>query len=746
MDSLFDQADAWVVASDRGDEPPPPDFIIPDELLKNESSTILISTPSIPIHDIVNNVNKSNNKTTNSTSTISTSNSPWMELRCSDKVTTMASSTLTPTPTSVSYGWYAKQAIPAGTRLMVAKPIAMVMDWEDDEDDNNVDDINQNINEHINDDDDDGHDEEDDDANHEMIEADDNDEKAHAADTEFDDYFKIVEGVEEEEDHSEAEEIENEEAMQLVNAEDSAGNMLQVDIDDDDDVQDDHDDDDDEQADGDGLQYRVRGDDESEPKLNQLLLVQILEKLLLQPNLWTLQLSYLYPRTDSDVARLPTWVCHDDTLFMQAEQLTQQLEDKQFYGPNNKQIVQQIAKRLPLIVRYNILSIETCCELLSYPGAGGHSDLAGVGLYCLPSFFNHTRTPNCTRWSVGDVMVFVANQLIPKDSEVCISYIEHDILCENSYRRNQMLRMDFHDNDVIDNNNIRDDDNSKSTININTTDTGPDIPVVDPDVQNELMSMDPFERLQSIDELLKRALGYSGTEDKSTTAMIYGDDSNANMSLSALPGGGASVAGDTATTADMTTTAMITHSNNHILNGTNAGSEEESGPWFQCDVQNLRILKAITFDGLGQHEEALSLWEETIQFLDSNVPPNDENLIVLHTQAALCSFYIYSKQQLLQQQQQKQHYMQTSPITNGTLKIDDSIANSSNKYQVKAYAHATDAVKVHNLLFGGALKFFRRRMKRDLELALRPKLAVSSHEFEPSPLSSPVDKLWPIEM
>ena len=74
----------------------------------------------------------------------------------------------------------------------------------------------------------------------------------------------------------------------------------------------------------------------------------------------------------------------------------------------------EISKRIPLIIRYNVLSMETCPELLSHPGPTGHTGLTGVGLYFWPSFFNHDSRPNACRYSVGDIMWFVANQNIAR--------------------------------------------------------------------------------------------------------------------------------------------------------------------------------------------------------------------------------------------------------------------------------------------------------------------------------------------
>jgi hypothetical protein len=136
-------------------------------------------------------------------------------------------------------------------------------------------------------------------------------------------------------------------------------------------------------------------DEEKEPRLNELLLIQVLRKLLDEPALWTDKLAELFPRDENDLSTLPAWVCHSDDVFMEVETLLSILQQK-----NQIPNVKVVSKRLPLIIRYNVLSVETCNELLSYPGPDGHSKLSGIGIYHTPSFFNHSSKPNVSRWAV----------------------------------------------------------------------------------------------------------------------------------------------------------------------------------------------------------------------------------------------------------------------------------------------------------------------------------------------------------
>lgn len=288
-------------------------------------------------------------------------------------------------------------------------------------------------------------------------------------------------------------------------------------------------------------------------------------------------------------------------------------------------------------------------------------------------------------------MGFVTNQNVAAGTELCISYVEHDVLCEPAWRRNMMLSMDFtdHDDDAAaaddDNNNdvsggtLENSKNSKVG-GVLHRNKGPDMPVVDSDVQNELMSMDPFARLSAIDELMLQAVGEKRPENEQEEEQI---EQGSAMEMTGGGGGG--------------------DSNDN-------GNDSDIIPWFQCDVHNLRILKAITLDGLGQTADALKLWEESVAFVEQKLPPLDESLVVLRAQAALCAWQAPGSQAV-------------------------------------ARHHAASALQAHCLLFGGGVARFRRRLDRDLNLALRPTAVTGSgggDDSTPSSTVSPADILWPV--
>jgi hypothetical protein len=104
-------------------------------------------------------------------------------------------------------------------------------------------------------------------------------------------------------------------------------------------------------------------------------------------------------------------------------------------------------------------------------------------------------------------------------------------------------------------------------------------PIIDLDMQDELMSIHPIERLDEIKRLLKQATS------------------------------------DTVTLDD----------------------EGEELQWFKSDAHQLRIILALTYDSIGQHTNALKEWEQCIVFVKEHLPPCDESAVALYVQGALCA-------------------------------------------------------------------------------------------------------------
>ena len=128
-------------------------------------------------------------------------------------------------------------------------------------------------------------------------------------------------------------------------------------------------------------------------------------------------------------------------------------------------------------------------------------------------------------------------------------------------------------------------------------------------------------------------------------------------------------------------------------------NDESEIVWFQCDGYRLRTLLALTFESLSQPSKALEEWKKCIVFVEKNLPPADEAGIVIYVQAALCAFSL----------------------------SQESLARK----------YAFTALTNHNLIFGGGVKFFRRRYKNEMELQLRS----SKNAFFGQ---AALDALWPV--
>ncbi|CAD7960786.1 unnamed protein product [Amoebophrya sp. A25] len=91
--------------------------------------------------------------------------------------------------------------------------------------------------------------------------------------------------------------------------------------------------------------------------------------------------------------------------------------------------------------RYNALGFYTSNEQFCYPLT--YQKFQGTGLYFLASGFNHSCEPNVSRYSCGDVMILVTNKAVKKGQQLCISYVENEILSEAKKIRDGTLDRDF---------------------------------------------------------------------------------------------------------------------------------------------------------------------------------------------------------------------------------------------------------------------------------------------------------------
>lgn len=308
---------------------------------------------------------------------------------------------------------------------------------------------------------------------------------------------------------------------------------------------------------------------------NGMLVIKLLKAMKRDASIWFDKIDKLFPREVTE--DLPLWLCESSEIDEAIDQYADELKTDS--SSFNDDLVDEIRQRLPLIVKYNCLSIETGPELFVHPSQaqGGHISLSATGLYFEPSFFNHSAQPNICRYCIGDVMFFVANQDIQKDGELCISYIEGDLLMESSEIRSRLLDMDFEEEASV---NEETSDNKKSKL-----ESKKEFPIIDVDTQDDLMSLDPLERLHEINDLLKEV---------SKGSLIHEDE-----------------------------------------NG-----EKKEVSFFKCDEHQLRILLALTYESLGSPTKAIEEWKKCVQFVDTNYPLHDENGIALKVQAALCCFFL----------------------------------------------------------------------------------------------------------
>jgi hypothetical protein len=248
-------------------------------------------------------------------------------------------------------GLYANKDIEQGVHLIVAKPLVMVMSWEvSDSEDDEID-------------------------SEDELDYDDDDEAA-----------MIEQQPNLEDDYLENAESDDEKS-ELV-GDDERGNIKIAAQQDD--AQDDHCDDND-------------SGDESMPlgeKRNGILILRLLDKIKDDPVLWTEKLCQLFPRDEETALHLPPWMCSCARIGLEIEQGFNELPSLHLFPcESNEETCKEIQLRLPLIVRYNVLSVETAPEQYShFDSEKGMVELNGTALYGPEvSYLNHSGNPNLSR-------------------------------------------------------------------------------------------------------------------------------------------------------------------------------------------------------------------------------------------------------------------------------------------------------------------------------------------------------------
>jgi len=255
-------------------------------------------------------------------------------------------------------GLYANKDIEQGVHLIVAKPLVMVMSWEvsDSEDDeiDSEDELDY-----------------DDDDEAAMIEQQPNLEDDYLENVESDDEKSALAGNNEDEEDDERDNIKIAALQQ-------------------DDKQDDHCDDNDS-----GGESMPLGE-----KRNGILILRLLDKIKADPVLWTEKLCQLFPRDEETALNLPPWMCSCARIGLEIEQGFNELPSLHLFPcESNEDTCKEIQLRLPLIVRYNVLSVETAPEMYShFDCEKGMVELNGTALYGPEvSYLNHSGNPNLSR-------------------------------------------------------------------------------------------------------------------------------------------------------------------------------------------------------------------------------------------------------------------------------------------------------------------------------------------------------------
>mmetsp|Transcript_14094 Transcript_14094/g.30116 ORF Transcript_14094/g.30116 Transcript_14094/m.30116 type:complete len:570 (-) Transcript_14094:77-1786(-) len=436
-------------------------------------------------------------------------------------------------------GMYAKCNIKAGTNLVIAKPLVVCWDVEDDDSDDEDDDLDALMKAHLGSD-----------------ESGDEDDSAASDEDENTEMEATLEKFHNRLDGGGKMKANDEEQCKKPSASFKTAES------DNENVSDDDDDD-------------VSIHEATGTKRNGILILRSLEKLEKNPSLWTDTMSKLFPRDAETALSLPPWFCSDASIGMEIETKFSKLSALSLFpSKENEEVCKEIATRLPLIVRYNVLSVETCPELFVHPDVskGGMASLSGTGLYGPEvSYFNHRCVPNVSRYCIGDVLFFVTNRDVTKGDELGYSYIEHEVLCENAAKRNALLDMDFELEDDSGGDGERPSKKQKVAKMPSAWKDEDEFiqPMICAEVQRELMGAPATERLELINDLL---------DQKADSVRDY-----------------------------------------------------------KCDKFQLHILKAITLDGLGKSRQALLDWETAVEFATKNFPPLDETTIALRVQAAMCA-------------------------------------------------------------------------------------------------------------
>lgn len=121
--------------------------------------------------------------------------------------------------------------------------------------------------------------------------------------------------------------------------------------------------------------------------------------------------------------------------------------------------------------------------------------MGGAALYVEASYFNHDCAPNVARFNIGDVAFFRTNRDVKQGEELCISYIESECLCESPAVRTALLGSRGF---TVGGESIATEGEEQDEEDIPG-------PMVGPELQEELFSCAPQERLASVECIREEA-------------------------------------------------------------------------------------------------------------------------------------------------------------------------------------------------------------------------------------------------
>ncbi len=179
-------------------------------------------------------------------------------------------------------------------------------------------------------------------------------------------------------------------------------------------------------------------------------------------------------------------------------------------------------------------------------------------------------------------------------------------------------------------------------------------PLIDCDLQSELMSTPPLERLELLQELLDASMATANNDSR----------------------------------------------------------EQSNDDYYQWDKHQLRILHAITLDNLGRSADSLRQWEKCVGFAVENFPPLDENTIALRVQLALCARSLVVQKSNVKNQQAEKNKQRKNQENGDCGVIDVEVEDIARE-------NAKEALRMHDLLFGGGKKRFLKRYEKEFLVKMR---------------------------